>query len=52
MPEEQPGDLTPMAMNCTVQHEMFLAWQAAGFSEQQAFELVKTAFAAAFGARI
>jgi hypothetical protein len=49
MDDEQQGDLTPMAMNATVQHELFLAWQSAGFTEMQAFDLLKIAVFAAFG---
>lgn len=50
--DDESGDLTPMMTNCVTQHEMFLGWMAAGFSEEQAFELLKVAVASAFGARL
>lgn len=51
-PDGEPGDLSPLAMNATVQHELFLAWQAAGFTEQHAFELLRAAVFASFGGHL
>lgn len=45
--EQLPGDpLTVVDMMAAQHHEAFLAWTRAGFSEQQALELVKSMIAA------
>jgi hypothetical protein len=47
---EGPGPQDPMTAlteGAAQQHEMFLAWMAVGFTEDQALELLKTAITAA-----
>lgn len=46
MPDDLPGDpVSALQAGAAQQHEMFLAWQAAGFSEPQALELLKVVIA-------
>ncbi len=43
----EPNDpITPLTAGAAEQHEMFLAWIAAGFTEAQALELMKAAITA------
>lgn len=43
MGDNQPQEpMTPLATSAAQQHEMFLAWVAAGFTEPQALGLLKT----------
>ena len=44
-PEEFLGDLNEGAV---AQHEMYLAWVHAGFTEEQALDLVKTVISEIF----
>jgi hypothetical protein len=48
MPDAPSDPITPLLESATQIHEMFLAWQKAGFTEAQAFELVRTAIGAMF----
>ena len=46
MPDQSPDDpLTPMGEGASQQHELFMAWVAAGFTEAQALELLKVVIA-------
>ncbi len=36
-----PDPMSPAQVNATQQHEMYMAWVAAGFTEHQALELLK-----------
>lgn len=50
MDEHSPIDpLDGMIGAAVAMHELFLQYQEAGFTEGQAFELVRTAVAAMFG---
>jgi hypothetical protein len=52
-PDGMPPDpMTPLSQMGSNYHEMFLALQASGFSEDQAFELMRTAVFAAFGGHL
>lgn len=44
--EDVPGPVTALQVRAAELHEMFLAWQLAGFSEYQALELTKAAIMA------
>lgn len=47
MADDTPADpVTPLIANAAIQHEMYQAWQTAGFSEERAFDLLKTWLAA------
>jgi hypothetical protein len=37
-----PGPLTPLAQQAAAHHEAFRAWVDAGFTEEQAMDLLKT----------
>lgn len=41
MPDDVPDPLTALQVGALQQHEMFLSWIAAGFTEYQALELLK-----------
>ena len=42
MPDEIPDPITELAAAAVQQHELYEAWVAAGFTERQALELLKT----------
>ncbi len=46
MADEVPDPMTALQVGAAQLHEMFMAWQLAGFTEYQALELTKAAVTA------